>query len=179
MEVRMRSTKWSLVVVLPAVVVACKSASRKLSEVRSCSAITIDAKGASQCLVLQYKWSKADADKAAGAFQRTEDSTAQVSADSGWHAGAAQHEKEIRQCASDPSGDVVRCLLGYGWADARAKGTADSLWRRDAPQRRDQVLRCTRQKQMQAGACLQLYYKWSPDRSLAVDDSIRRAQMRR
>ena len=175
----MRSTQWSLVVVLPTVVVGCKTASKKLAEVRSCSAITIDAKGASQCLVLQYKWSKAEADRAAGAFQRQEDSVAQVSADSGWRAAAAQHEREVRQCAEDPSGEVVRCLLGFGWADARAKGAADSLWRRDAPKHRDQVLRCTRQKQMQAGACLQLYYKWNPERSLTVDDSIRRVQMRR
>jgi hypothetical protein len=32
---------------------------------------------------------------------------------------------------------------------------------------------------MQAGACLQLYYKWSPERALAVDDSIGRARMKR
>src|SRR2546422_6802960 len=69
--------------------------------------------------------------------------------------------------------------MGYGWAEARAMATEDSLWRYDAANHRQQVATCTRQRKMQAGACLQLYYKWNPARALAVDDSIRRAQMRR
>jgi len=74
---------------------------------------------------------------------------------------------------------VARCLVGYGWADARAAAAEDSLWRHSGSQHRQQVATCTRQRKMQAGACLQLYYKWSPARALAVDDSVRRAQMRR
>src|SRR2546427_8940446 len=69
--------------------------------------------------------------------------------------------------------------MGYGWAEARAMATEDSLWRYDAANHRQQVATCTRQRKMQAGACLQLYYKWNPARALAVDDSIRRAEMRR
>ena len=45
--------------------------------------------------------------------------------------------------------------------------------------RRQEIATCTRQRKMQAGSCLQLYYKWSPTRALAVDDSIRLAQTKR
>src|SRR3989449_8746539 len=69
--------------------------------------------------------------------------------------------------------------MGYGWAEARAMATEDSLWRHDAANHRQQVATCTRQRKMQAGACLQLYYKWNPARALAAGDSIRRAPMRR
>src|SRR3989442_13068707 len=69
--------------------------------------------------------------------------------------------------------------MGYGWAEARAVATEDSLWRHDAANHRQQVATCTRQRKMQAGAGLQLYYKWNPARALAGGDSIRRAQMRR
>ncbi len=106
----------------------------------------------------------------------------QVESSGGGHRGraeAARHKKEIAECAKDPSGDVTRCLMGYGWAEARALATEDSLWGHDAANHRQQVATCTRQRKMQAGSCLQLYYKWNPARALAVDDSIRRAQMRR
>ncbi len=175
----MRWMKSSLVVLVPIAALACKSAARKAEEVRSCSAITMDAKGAAQCLVLQYKWKQAEALAVATKFQQQQDSIAQTAADSGWRADAARHVKEVKQCAVDPSGEIASCLIGYGWADARAKGAEDSLWRHDSKKHREQVLACTRQRQMQAGACLQLYHKWSPERALAVDDSIRRAQMRR
>ena len=155
-----------------------KSLAKMTEEVRSCSAITMEAKGAAQCLVLQYKWKPVRADSAATAFQRQQDSLAQAAADSGWRAHAGQHVKEARQCADDPAGEVVRCLVEFGWADARAQATADSLWRHDLSRHRDQVRACTRQRKMQAGACLQLYDKWSPERALAIDDSIRRATLR-
>ena len=74
---------------------------------------------------------------------------------------------------------LARRLVGFGWADARATATADSLWQHDAPKHRQELAQCTHNRQIQVGSCLQLYYKWSPDRALAVDDSIRRAQMRR
>ncbi|HEV2750866.1 MAG TPA: hypothetical protein VGV12_10125 [Gemmatimonadales bacterium] len=159
-------------------VLACKSEGKKLAEVRECSRITMDAKGAAQCLVLQYKWKPAPALAAATIYQQHQDSIAQSQADSTWRADAARHKREIGVCAKDPSGDVARCLVGFGWADARASATGDSMWRNDAGSHRQQLVACTRQRKMQAGACLQLYYKWSPERALAVDDSIRRAQMR-
>jgi hypothetical protein len=176
----MRWTKAWCAATAALVVLACgRSAARAAKEVRACSAITMDAKGAAQCLVLQYKWKRSEAETAALAFQRQQDSLAQVAADSGWRADAARHKREAQECANDPSGEVARCLVGYGWADARAARAADSLWQRDAGQHRGQVLQCVAQRRMQPGACLQLYHKWSPERALAVDDSLRRAKMRR
>jgi hypothetical protein len=156
-----------------------KSEAKKLEEIRSCSAITMDAKGAANCLVLQYKWNKDAALTAAQRYQRGQDSTAQFRADSGWRADAARHVREIKQCAADPSGEVARCLAGYGWAAARAKATDDSVWSVSGGKHRREIGDCARRKGMQAGACLQLYYKWSPDRALALDDSIRRAHLKR
>src|SRR5204862_6292840 len=176
----MRWTKAWLAAAVTASALGCfKSAAKKAAEVRECSRITMDAKGAAQCLVLQYKWNQAAALAAATTYQQEHDSIAQLHADSTWRAAAARHKQEIAECAKDPSGDVTRCLMGYGWAEARAADTEDSVWRHDAPKHRQEIATCTRQRKMQAGSCLQLYYKWSPARALAVDDSIRRAQMRR
>jgi hypothetical protein len=175
----MRRTKARFATLLVLPILGCgKSEAKKREEVRSCSAITMDVQGAAQCLVLQYRWRKAPAESAAAAYQRQVDSVLQFKADSTWRVDAARHGQEIDRCADDPSGDVMRCLLGFGWADKRARATADSLWRHDAPAHREQILTCSRQRKMQAGACLQLYYKWSPERALAVDDSIRRATLR-
>ena len=174
----MRWTKtWFVVGVSLSAVACAKSAAKKAAEVRDCSRISMDAKGAARCLEVQYRWKRAEALTAATAYQQQQDSVAQGHADSAWRAAAARHKKEVEQCAKDPSGEVARCLMGFGWADARAQATADSLWRQDAPARRNQLVTCTRQRRMQAGACLQLYYKWSPERALAVDDSIARAKM--
>jgi hypothetical protein len=176
----MRWTKAWFAAAVTASALACfKTAAKKAAEVRECSRITMDAQGAAQCLVLQYKWKQAAALTAATKYQQEQDSVAQLHADSTWRANAARHKREIADCAKDPSGDMARCLGGYGWADARAAAAADSLWRHDAPQHRREMAECTRQRKMQAGACLQLYHKWSPARALAVDDSIRRAHMRR
>ena len=176
----MRWTKAWLAAALTAAALACfKTAAKKAAEVRECSRITMDAQGAAQCLVLQYKWKQAAALTAATTYQQEQDAIAQLHADSTWRAEAARHKREITDCAKDPSGDLARCLVGYGWAEARAAATADSLWRHDASRHRQEVATCTRQRKMQAGSCLQLYHKWSPERALAVDDSIRRAQMRR
>jgi hypothetical protein len=176
----MRCTKaWFAAAITVSALGCFKSAAKKAAEVRDCSRITMDAKGAAQCLVLQYKWKQAAALTAATQYQQEQDSIAQLHADSTWRAAAARHQKEIADCAKDPSGDLARCLVGYGWAEARAAATEDSLWRHDASKHRREVADCTRQRKMQAGACLQLYHKWSPARALAVDDSIRRAQMRR
>jgi hypothetical protein len=175
----MRWTKVCCAAVPALFALACaKSAAKKAAEVRECSHITMDAQGAAQCLVLQYKWKQPQALAAATKYQQEQDSVAQFHADSTWRADASRHKKEIAQCAKDPSGEVARCLIGFGWAEARAAATADSLWRHDASQHRSEVAKCTQQRKMQPGACLQLYYKWSPERALAVDDSIRRAKMR-
>ncbi len=168
-----------ITVCLALVTLACKSEAKKLVEVRACSAITMDAPGAANCLVLQYKWKKREALAYAQPFQFEQDSIAQFKADSGWRADAVRHSKEVRQCAADPSGDMTGCLLGFGWAEPRARATEDSTWLTNGSKHRQEIASCAHRRDMQAGACLQLYYKWSPARAIAVDDSIRRAQMRR
>lgn len=155
-----------------------KSEAKKLEEMRACSAITMDAQGAANCLVLQYKWKKDQALSYAQRFEQEQDSMAQHTADSVWRVDGARHVREIKQCAGDPSGDVTRCLLGYGWAEERARATEDSVWRAHSSTHRREIQACSRRRDMQPGACLQLYYKWSPARALAVDDSIRRAKLR-
>jgi hypothetical protein len=176
----MRWTRGRFTAALTLALLGCgKSAARKAAEVRECSAITMDAKGAAQCLVLQHKWKQTEALQAATAYQRQQDSVKQARADSAWRADAGRHTKETTACAKDPSGEVGRCLVGYGWAEARAAGASDSLWRHDAAKHKQELTACVRQRKMQPGACLQLYYKWSPEHALAVDDSIRRARMRR
>ena len=179
----MRGTRWTkgwLAAAVTLSALACfKSPAKKAAEVRECSRITMDAQGAAQCLVLQYRWKQPAALAAATAYQQQQDALAQSRADSSWRADAAKHKREIADCATDPSGDVERCLVLYGWADARAGVTADSLWHHESPKHRQEIATCTRQRKMQAGSCLQLYYKWSPTRALAVDDSIRLAQTKR
>jgi hypothetical protein len=170
---------WFAAAVTVSLLACFKSAAKKAAEVRECSRITMDAAGAARCLVVQHRWKEAAALEAATKYQQEQDSIAQTRADSTWRADAARHKREIADCAKDPSGDMTRCLVGYGWAEARAAATADSMWRHDAPKHRQEMATCTRQRKMQAGSCLQLYYKWSPARALAVDDSIRRAQLRR
>ncbi len=175
-----RGTRSRFTAALTLVLLACgKSASRKAAEVRECSRITMDAQGAAVCLAKQYGWKETEALHAATAYQQHEDSLNQTRADSTWRADAGRHAEEVSACAADPSGEVVRCLVGYGWADARAAAAADSLWRHDAATHKNELTRCLVQRNMQPGACLQLYYKWSPERALAVDDSIARAKMKR
>jgi len=174
----MRWTKACLAALALVPALGCgKSDAKKLEEVRACSAITMDAKGAANCLVLQYRWKQDQALAYAQQFEHEQDSIAQSTADSAWRADAGRHVKEIKQCAADPSGDVTRCLLGYGWAEERAMATDDSLWRAHTSQHRKEIQACSRRRDMQPVACLQLYYKWSPARALAVDDSIRRAKL--
>src|SRR3989442_14327734 len=116
----MRWTKAWFAAAVTASALACfKTAAKKAAEVRECSRITMDAKGAAQCLVLQYKWKQPAALAAATKYQQEQDSSAQLHADSTWRAEAARHKKEIADCAKDPSGDGTRCLMGYALAEAR------------------------------------------------------------
>src|SRR5438445_11089610 len=98
----MRWTKSSLVLLLPAIALACKSESKKLAEVRACSAITMDAAGAANCLVLQYKWKKKKALANPHRFQLNQNSVARFGADSGCRADAARHSKAAGHRAAAP-----------------------------------------------------------------------------
>src|SRR5256885_14441194 len=164
----MRWTKAWFAAAVTASTLACfKSAAKKAAEVRECSRITMDAQGAAQCLVLQYKWKQAAALTAATTYQGEQAAIAQLHADSTWRAEAARHKREVTDCAKDPSGDLARCLVGYGWAEARAAATADSLWRHDASKHRQEVATCTRQRKMQAGAGLPPHFQVGPQRAAA------------
>src|SRR5207244_12980710 len=93
----MRGTRWTkgwLAAAVTLSAVACvKSPAKKAAEVRECSRITMDAKGAAQCLVLQYKWKPAQALTAATSYQQEQDAVAQSRADSTWRADAARHQR--------------------------------------------------------------------------------------
>src|SRR5437762_13337761 len=105
------SKAWLAAVVAAAALGCFKSAAKKAAEERECSRITMDAKGAAQCLVLQYKRNHAAALTAATTYQQEQDSIAQHHADATRRAEAARHQKEIPECANDPSGDVTRWRL--------------------------------------------------------------------
>src|SRR5437867_12116453 len=99
----MRWTKPGLTALCVLAATSCsKSEAKKLAEVRSCSAITMDAAGAANCLVLQYRRKKDQALTAAGRFQHEQDSTAQVTAGSGPTGDGARHLTEVNQCPSHP-----------------------------------------------------------------------------
>src|SRR5256714_2647114 len=145
----MRWTKAWFAAAVTASTLACfKSAAKKAAEVRECSRITMNAQGAAQCLVLQYKWNQDAALTAATAYQQQQDSIAQLHADSTWRAEAARHKKEIAECAQDPSGDATRRLLGYSRAAARALATHDSAWHHDSANQRPPVAARYRERQM-------------------------------
>src|SRR6184192_2096144 len=91
------SKAWLAAVVAAAALGCFKSAAKKAAEVRECSRITMDAKGAAQCLVLQYKWKQAAALTAATTYQQEQDSLAQLHADSTWRAEAPEGNRPVRQ----------------------------------------------------------------------------------
>src|SRR2546428_12712065 len=120
----MRWTKAWFAAAVTASTLACfKSAAKKAAEVRECSRITMNAQGAAQCLVLQYKWKQDAALTAATAYQQQQDSIAQLHADATWRAAAARHKNEIAECAQGPSGDGNRCATGHGRAQTPAVPT--------------------------------------------------------
>jgi hypothetical protein len=155
-----------------------RSAAKLRQEVKSCSAISLDARGISRCLVAQFKWDQAKATQAGVARQRELDSIAAFQRDSLWQADAKAHRKELAACAG-AGGDLARCLEGTpGWDEQRAAATADSVWRREGAKHRSQIQNCQRQRKSSVGSCLILYYKWDPKRALALDDSIARSKMK-
>lgn len=157
--------------------VSCGKSEAKLhQEIKSCSAISLDAPGISKCLVAQFKWDSLKATAAGVTRQRELDSIAAFQKDSIWKADEKAHRKELADCASG-GGDLARCLENtHGWDEQRAVTIADSLWRREAPKHRSQIQNCQRQRKSSVGSCLILYYKWDSKRALALDDSIERAK---
>src|SRR5438132_12366000 len=98
----MRWTKaWFAAAVTASALGCFKSSAKKAAEVRECSRITMDAKGAAQRLVLQYKWTQAAALAAATTYQQDQHSIAQLHADSTSRPEAAPHNKEVAECSKD------------------------------------------------------------------------------
>src|SRR5712692_5244289 len=156
---------WPAVLIVGVLWACGKSEARKQEEVRKCVGISFDVPGATQCLVLEYKWDSTEAFAAARLREREMDSVAHAKADAAWLTDGAKHRSEMKTCGSS---DMARCLQdNFGWTQARAVAAADSEWSRDAAQHRKQMADCGRRRGMGAGACLQLYYKWSPERALA------------
>src|SRR2546429_6369226 len=104
----MRWTKPGLTALCVLAATSCgKSEAKKLAEVRSCSAITMDAAGAANCLVLQYRWKKDQALTAARRLQHQQDNTPQGTPHSRWKAGAPRHPQKIHESATEPSGALA------------------------------------------------------------------------
>jgi hypothetical protein len=155
-----------------------KSEATLRHEIKSCSAVTLDAPGISKCLVAQFKWDSSKAAAAGAVRQRELDSISAFQKDSIWKMDEKTHRKELADCAAG-GGDLARCLENsHGWDEQRAVSVADSLWRREAPKHRSQIQNCQRQKKSSVGSCLMLYYKWDSKRALALDDSVMRAKAR-
>src|SRR2546430_15393893 len=101
----MRWTKPCLTALCVFAATSCsKSEAKKLAEVRSCSAITMDAAGAANCPVLQYRWKKDQALTAARRVQHEQDNTPQGTPQSGGPGGAARQPQKDQQVPTRPPG---------------------------------------------------------------------------
>jgi len=157
---------------------ACSKARTRRSEVVECSSISLDAKGTTQCLVGLYKWRLPEAQKAATARARELDSLKTWQEDSVWAIDAAKHRRDLQRCAS--SDDQLKgCLLVSGWPLRRVNAAKDSLWKAELPKHRHELQTCMAKRDFNLSSCLTLYYKWDPDRALAIADSVTRARLAR
>jgi len=158
--------------------VACgKSASERTADVENCSAVSANPAVIARCLRDQGGWSAAAADSAAAARGRDLDGLKNqlgaltVRADS-------QHAGEVRAC-DQRLVDMKTCLITrFGWEEDRASTIDDSVWNSRSTEHEREIRNCAGRRGVGAGACLQLHYKWLPRRALALDDSIRRANIR-
>jgi hypothetical protein len=166
----------SVALVAAALVAACGSRRDRQSEIRECSAISLDVKGATQCLVQLYQWEPGAARRAAEARHRELDSLKTWQEDSVWDVDAAKHRRELAACRRgvDP---LDRCLLIAGWSLGRVTATTDSIWEAELPKHRGELFACQRRREMNLASCLTLYYKWDSDRALRTADSITRARL--
>jgi hypothetical protein len=155
---------------------ACGKSRDKRSEVVECSAISLDVKGTTQCLVQLYHWDVAVATRTATARHRELDSLKTWQADSAWNLGAVQRRTQLVACrrGADP---LDRCLLVAGWPLPRVNAVAESLWQAELPQHLYELHTCQRRKNVNLASCLTLYYKWDSDRALRIADSLTRERL--
>lgn len=160
-------------------IVACKgkSAEERALDLESCSVLSSAPLEIAQCLQGRGGWSAAAADSAANARYRELDSVKTQLATLNQHADA-QHASEVQACDARLV-DMKTCLITrYGWEEDRATVIDDSVWNSRGAEHQRQIRNCAGRRGFGAGACLQLHYKWLPRRALALDDSIRRANIR-
>jgi len=155
-------------------IVACgKSAAHRREDVLACSERHKQANLIALCLITDHKWPDAEANAAGRAREREIDSTTAWQEDSLWRVDARQHRQELRQCPGRWP-DMASCLLATGWPRERAQRTADSMWTADSAEHRRQIRSClARERTANIAACLQLDYRWTSDRALKANDSVR------
>ncbi len=160
-------------------IVACgKSAAHRREDVLECSERHKQANLIALCLITDHKWPDAEANAAGRAREREIDSTTAWQEDSLWRVEARQHRQELRQCPGRWP-DMTSCLQAAGWSRERAQRTADSIWAVDWPEHQRQIRSClARERTANIAACLQLYYRWTSDRALKANDSVRYQRVR-
>lgn len=170
----MRAALAGLIVVL----VACgKSADERARDVGVC-ADTADATRIAACLEGRG-WDAAPAESAAAAAATALDSMYRWQLDSTWRVDMASHAADVERCLAR-RGEVEQCLRLAGWPPPRALATAESLWNTRADEHHRQIDRCVRGSGGgNIADCLMLYYKWTPARALAANDSVQHDRMRR
>jgi len=163
-----------LLAALGVALVACgKSVEERRADVETCSANHNTASAIAQCLHDERGWKQAAADSAALELVRVQ---AQISALTA--RADSQHAGEAHAC-DKVLVDLKDCLITrYGWEEAHATAADDSLWASRSTEHQRQIHACLGRRGVGTGACLQLHYKWSSRRALALDDSIRRANLR-
>jgi hypothetical protein len=174
MRLATHTTRVALLVLL-----ACKgkSAEERAMDLETCSALSSASLEIAQCLQGQGGWSATAADSAANVRARELDSVkSQIGAMT--ERADAQHAGEVRECDRSLV-DMKTCLITrFGWEEDRATAVDDSVWNGRAAEHQRQIRNCAGRRGFGTGACLQLHYKWLPRRALALDDSIRRANIR-
>ncbi len=160
------------------VLFACKgkSAEERATDLQTCSALSSAALEIAQCLQGQGGWSAKAADSAANIRARELDSVkSQIGAMA--ERADSQHAGEVRECDRSLV-DLKTCLITrFGWEEDKATVVDDSVWNSRATEHQREIRSCAGRRGVGAGACLQLHYKWLPRRALALDDSIRRANI--
>jgi len=164
---------------LAAVVLGCgKSAEERAADVSACSATGTTATVIAQCLRDIAGWRQAAADSA-GAARASELESVQSEIGVITARADSQHAEEIRAC-DRVLVDLKTCLITrYGWVEDHATAADDSVWNSRSAAHQRQIRSCLGRRGVGTGACLQLHYKWQPRRALALDDSIRRANINR
>lgn len=165
-----------LALVAAAVAAACGKKRSARAEIEECSAISLDAKGTTQCLVQLYHWKVNEATQAAQARHRELDSLKQAREDSLWGLDAARHKNDLQRCRRGEEG-LKPCLLVSGWPLGRVNKAMDSLWTAELPTHRRELQACMAKRDVNLSSCLTLYYKWDSDRALATADSVARARL--